>query len=520
MALAEAWVDIKANLSGLKTGLLEANKMLQVMLGGVSGGLAAMALGPAQLGLKSLTDTIAHGVTVAMGFENQYDDLRDRLESTGQSVDSNMQKFDALGRAIQDTTAIGRTQTNQLLNQAMNLGLNAEQARKFTTAALGLAQATGIPVATALDGIVKQANGMRNGLDRAVPAIAAAVGQEEKLAVISRLAGQGLGEMWAGTSQEKGEQLKNKITDLYEKLGQLFLPTVRAVIGQLSTFADWLLRLASTCQAFGIAGGEAFAGVGTMGDWMGSVIETVFQNLGAAIVWLVKQWSMIGLTVKVTGTLIAAAFDYSIEYVRVFGVNAWESIKWFFTNFGAICKTSVDFMLVAFTNLGMNLKKLWEAVLGFISGKGWNFNATPLLEGFKSSVDKMPEFVKAKDFGYGKQIDDLLGQYDTMGTKFDAIWKSKAKKPIEDTKKELKAMVADLQPIQNIREDQKKGKKEKSDAGKMSGAAEVWKNIQTAIMKGSEDRQLAATMNQTKVMEKMETHLETIADKKGIGLDD
>jgi hypothetical protein len=83
--LAEAFVNIKTNLAGLKTGLLEANKMMQVGLGGVGGALSALALSPAQLGFKSLADTIAHGVTVAMGFENQYDDLRDRLQSTGQA---------------------------------------------------------------------------------------------------------------------------------------------------------------------------------------------------------------------------------------------------------------------------------------------------------------------------------------------------------------------------------------------------------------------------------------------------
>jgi hypothetical protein len=205
-----------------------------------------------------------------------------------------------------------------------------------------------------------------------------------------------------------------------------------------------------------------------------------------------------------------------VEYVRVFAVNSWELIKWFWNNFGDICKTGVDFLLTAMINLGTNIRNLWKAILDFIAGKGWKFDATPMLEGFKSSVKEMPEFVKAQDLGdFG--LNEILDKAKELDTKWEDVFSKNVKPNIEDTKKELKDMVGDIKPIQNIKEDHKK---DKTKAGEFKGAAEVWKSMQTSILKGQEDRQLNAQIQGNRLLEKMNNNLEKIADKEGVNIAD
>ena len=65
-----------------------------------------------------------------------------------------------------------------------------------------------------------------------------------------------------------------------------------------------------------------------------------------------------------------------------------------------------------------------------------------------------------------------------------------------------------------------KQKKEKSNVGTFSSPAEVWKTMQSAVLKSAETKAEKLAKDQLNEQKKMNVHLAKIADQEGLSLED
>ncbi len=100
------------------------------------------------------------------------------------------------------------------------------------------------------------------------------------------------------------------------------------------------------------------------------------------------------------------------ERVKTFGINVVEIISWAGKNWKDILFSAIDASLTFVINLGKNIRALWQAVLDFISGKGFNVDWTPMMDGFQSAISEMPQLTKAQLNQLQPEIDALYGQID------------------------------------------------------------------------------------------------------------
>lgn len=133
-------------------------------------------------------------------------------------------------------------------------------------------------------------------------------------------------------------------------------------------------------------------GVQKVGEW-GRAAFTDVKNF-AIDAFLVAEFGWNHM-----GEIAALAWDA----IKLGAIGFWEDTKfmftdqipavitWFADNFTNIIFTAVDYALTVFINLGTNIRALWQGVLDFIAGNGFNVDWTPLTEGAVSAISKMPD---------------------------------------------------------------------------------------------------------------------------------
>lgn len=86
---------------------------------------------------------------------------------------------------------------------------------------------------------------------------------------------------------------------------------------------------------------------------------------------------------------IGAYFNTIPENAQIVGMYLAQNWK-------ALVVDAISAVGRAFVNLGDNIGKLAFAIQDFFAGKGWHFDPTDLMEGFKATADKLPELAKPK----------------------------------------------------------------------------------------------------------------------------
>lgn len=150
-----------------------------------------------------------------------------------------------------------------------------------------------------------------------------------------------------------------------------------------------------------------------LGEGIASITELVAA---------VKGWMMPAITSSVlvinyhiqslVGVISDVARNYSIYwnlmslYTANFGINSYELIKnfgqnsivvvqWLAENWYSIVTDLVNLQIVQFQNMASNLMSLWQGVLDFIAGRGFNVDFRPLTQGFESAIKELPQIAKA-----------------------------------------------------------------------------------------------------------------------------
>ena len=208
------------------------------------------------------------------------------------------------------------------------------------------------------------------------------------------------------TTAAKITQMKNTITELCVKLGDILLPILNKIISAISNFTNWLtnlnpvaqkvviviLAIVSALGPFIIILGKLISSVGTIMTVVPKligIIKTVRTAFAAFNATLLAN--PIVLIVAAIAALVAGfvLLWNKCEGFRNFWINLWENVK-------NVCKSVIDGIIGFFTGIIDFIKNNWQGLLLFIVNPF--AGAFKLLydncEGFRNFVDGIIQKVK------------------------------------------------------------------------------------------------------------------------------
>jgi len=162
-------------------------------------------------------------------------------------------------------------------------------------------------------------------------------------------------------------------------------------------------------------GGKAIEWLGKAFGWFKGAVVTAIS----AVVFAVKNWRQVLEYAAVAGVLNIVRFASQVKHFFVDVIPA--TLKWFAENWRDIFTTMWRFTKTVAVNIGRNLKALWDAIIGFVKGEGWNFKWTPLLEGFESAIKELPK-IAARQVGPLER--ELQGRVDALGEQLSKDWQA------------------------------------------------------------------------------------------------
>lgn len=208
------------------------------------------------------------------------------------------------------------------------------------------------------------------------------------------------------TTAAKITQMKNTVTELCVKLGDILLPILNKIISAISKFTNWLTNLNPAAQKIVL------------------VVLAIISALGPFLIILAKLISSVGTIMTIVPKLVAiiktvrtafAAFNATLlanpivlivaaiaaliagfvllwnkcEWFRNFWIGLWENVK-------NVCKAVIDGIVGFFTGIIDFIKNNWQGLLLFIVNPF--AGAFKLLydncEGFRNFVDGIIQKVK------------------------------------------------------------------------------------------------------------------------------
>lgn len=304
-----------------------------------------------------------------------------------------------------------------------------------------------------------------------------------------------------GTAIVEAFDLKGGVASLSEMISGFkgwFIPTIvgglKTVIDYLASFAPYFIALGDLFSALGGVGYSAFQYIVMGMDWFFGVFQDFSTNLLAPIIS--------GLADMVRNFDLYWQLAYT--YVANFAVNAWESVKtswinmyeiavWAVNNWQDLLWDGVNAMLAILDNLGQNIRALWQGVIDFISGNGFNVDFKPLLDGFESTIKKMPELTKANLNQLQPEIDAIYADLDQRHE--EANQKAEAAKRAAEEARLARETAGGAEQGKFAIDDATKGgtKKDKKDKDKFSfvGIAELASKMQTDSAKGDDAKKAA-----------------------------
>lgn len=364
--------DLVANLSvnntGFKKGLTGATSSLKSFVGGMSGLIAPVA------GLLAGvwgTSAAISGYKESLEAQRKFQAV---LEATGGTAGITAQEMADYASQLQAVTNFEDDAT--VSAAAFLASMNNIRGDNFTRA-IALAQDMATVMGTDLDSAVKKMGKSFKDLS-----------PEEVTKKLDEMqskfggAAQAVADPWT--------QFKNVLGDVGEAIGSTMLPTINVLAESLASMLGV------------VAGG---------GEWfksLGIEAAVVLSHMGESLTISIAQWKLF---------FVSAANDAAHFFTAAFPVY----LTWFGDNWGKVLFTAADYAATIFINLGTNIRNLWQTVLDFFEGKGVNFNWTPLTEGFKSAIDKLPDVPKrlTTDFEKGLQS-DIKAMKANIATSMDA----------------------------------------------------------------------------------------------------
>lgn len=414
--LAELFVDIRARDDELKKqvgGVKDQLTSFGVAIGTAVGSLAAAAIARAA---SALTSFISGGISGAIELEDSLSALgvifgknagiiseeADRMAAKfgvvkGTFIDAASSfgaSFKAIGTPTEDAAKLG----NQLAKLGMDMasftaGATNEEAFTALKAALRgefdplerfnvMLSAAAIEQEALSMGLIKSAKDMDE-----------AAKKQATLSLIMKKSAdqQGDLERTADSSKNAWSKFTGTVTNLAVEMGTMLSPAINSVIG----LANEMLGSLSSAFEGSKAAFQAFS------DGVVSIVQTI----GVAWRNLPDLWEIVTIKAREMGLNL-------IEIFKVIPANLGIIGEYIANNWRQLITDGINAVGAVFTNLSTNIANLASAIVTFLSDptKGFQFNWTPLLDGFQATADALPELAKPALVSLQEEIDQVAGR--------------------------------------------------------------------------------------------------------------
>lgn len=349
---------------------------------------------------KSATAVFRVVGSSAEAFDIQADAVRGltmAIELSGDAVGPTIDQHKEWASALQNVVNVGDEVTLGLMKQASMLGVSNDQLQDVTKAAIGLAEATGMSLQSALTKTNEAINGNASGLQRYLPALRQATTEEEKLAIIMETSQKGLAQKAdrAKTAQGAGERLANSWGDFLEVIGKAMAPMrefiSRGLTVLVETIQTSVIPALNAIMPSAESIGVAMAKMRTTIISAVTIAEVVIGNLG-------NIWELLKTKVALVVTSIAEDVKHAFTVV----IPSYG--KWFADNFTNMMVDAFTGIVTALSNAATNIKDiiqvLWKNVKsGFSGGFGAAMSeiadiaSRNLLEGFEAKTKALPKIM-------------------------------------------------------------------------------------------------------------------------------
>jgi hypothetical protein len=302
---------------------------------GVAGYFSAAAIGGF---LKSSVAAFAESEQAARG-------LSDALQSMGQS--GNIEDLDAFAKQMQKLTVYEDDAILASMKLGVTIGgLSGRDLTAATTAAIGLSKAFNIDLDAAMKLVSKGATG--------------------NFAAFSKM----------GITFKEGMTDSQKYAEVLERGASGF----RIAQGETETFNGVLAQLGNSWGDAKEKLGEYIAGNDTLRTFI-QALQVGMENFGT-VMQLV--WTNAALNIV----------TFWEDFKHIFAVAIPTTVKYFVDNFSTLWTQGLINGMQMMVNFGQNIRDLFSALIGYLKGDGWNFEATGLTEGFQSTIAQFPDIAK------------------------------------------------------------------------------------------------------------------------------
>lgn len=455
--IAEAFVEISSNLAPWEKGLARVRTDLNGMVasagsfgakigaalagGGLAVGLykavnAASDLGEA-LNLAKVTfgdssgDVITAAEVMARAFGTSKKEFLDGAAGLGLIAKaSGVAEKDAAGMAIEFANLASD------LASIRNIGFD-EALQKIRSGLVGEAEPLRT-VGVLLSETAVQAEAARKGLD--------GMSEAGKVAARASLIRQQLGyakgdrEATKDSPANVQREAAGRFSNALESLGQGLMPVWQELIGQanhamkalgsiveanLPTLQSWASSVSEAVQ-FVVThfrtGAAAWLEFGTtlansqMMQAFASGVTTAFQSVWSAI--LTTETYLRSFLINA-----GQSFEYTQTVLKQFAINAVEGFYWLMDaagqfgswlagNWTGLLRDAFNGAWTIAQNALTNIVNLVKATWDYISNPsgGFNFDFTPMLEGFKATVAELPQIAAPAFTSLQGELDSIMGK--------------------------------------------------------------------------------------------------------------
>lgn len=208
---------------------------------------------------------------------------------------------------------------------------------------------------------------------------------------------------------------------------------IKGVTGFVETFTGYAVPMISgaieTIKGFIQASTPYYTSLGKLFESIGSIGARAFESIGVAARFYLDFQSWFSNTflapildglselvrnfdlyLALAGTYMANFAINSWERVKTFFINVGETASFVFNNFGDVMQLAADNAYYVFDNLTHNIRELWNALLGWFNGNGFNPDLRSLEEKTKTVFEMMPEMAKANLNQLKPEIDAIYAQ--------------------------------------------------------------------------------------------------------------
>lgn len=316
-----------------------------------------------------------------------------------------------------------------------------------------------------------------------------------------------LGLGFESSELAKVEAANDAINRVKRSFGNVWSTITVQVAPAIDALFTGINDLTTSMGGFGSMADTSFSFVGDAWTWLQDTIATGITTVMAVGEWAFTNWQDVAEYAFKSVALAGVTMANDIAYFFTDQLPAY--LDWFGSNWHQVFFTAFDFVTTAMINVGKNIRAVWSAVLDFIAGNGFNVDFTPILDGFVSTIGKLPDIPPRamSELEANLQTDvTTIGQ--RLGTSFDEIVTERLA-----TLADMQKTAALEKPTLKTPEMAKKTDEQKTEGGTQTGSEQKFSGIMQrgsaeafkTILSGMQGRtpELMESKKQTKLLEKL-----------------